>query len=150
MSLSLIHIWDERLAQIARGDVGRGAAADDLFALLGEEEVHHLDVVLRIRRRADDQIDALARAHAHHSHGGIVARLALVEAVALIDDVGGDVLGRVVRVVVGLGKVDDVVPLPAVVELLAHAGKGRAVGPVSYTHLARQERSTLRPRRNIR
>ena len=47
--------WDFRIGivqrglefpvQVARGDGRGGAAADDLFALLGEEQVHHLDVL---------------------------------------------------------------------------------------------------------
>ena len=69
----------------------------------------------------------MARADAHHGHGGIVAGFAFIQAVALVHDVARDVLGGIARQIVGLREIDDVFALPAVVERVAHARVGRAV-----------------------
>ena len=69
----------------------------------------------------------MAAAHAHHGHGGIIARRAAVEAVAFVDNQPGGELGAVFWQVVGHGVVGDGIARPAEVHQIAHARVFRAV-----------------------
>ena len=114
-------------AQIARGDPVRRAAADDLRALLRKELAQHQLVQPLGRRRADHQVRHAGTAEAEHRHGGVVARAAAVEAVALRGEHPRDLLGRQVGGIVVLEESDDVFALPAEGVFLADAGVDRAV-----------------------
>lgn len=91
------------------------------FAFLREEKRHHFRCVARVCGRAHQQIDRRAFPDAHGGHGGIVAGLAFIQAVALVHDHGRDHLGRERVVVQTLGVFDDILALPAEIHRLAYA-----------------------------
>ena len=90
-----------------------------MLALLGEEQVHHAVAVVAVARRAEEQVHRHALADAHDAGGRVVAGLAAVELVDLVDEDGGERLGGVAGHTDGLHEGGDVLALPA--EVVAHA-----------------------------
>lgn len=83
----IVQRGDDGLAQVAGDDVAGGAAADDLGALFGKEEVHHAHVVLLVLGAGRPRGSPGWRLRTRTTgHGGIIARRAAVEAVAFVDD----------------------------------------------------------------
>ena len=107
------------LVQILGRDGGRCAAADDVLALLGEEQRQHAVVVIPVRGRAEQQVHRHALADAHHAGRGVVAGLLAVKLVALVHQHGGKRLGRIAHGGQRFHKGDDVLQLPA--KVIGHA-----------------------------
>ena len=99
--------------QVLGRDGGCGSAADDVLALLGEEQGHHAVVVVPVGGRAEEQIHGYPLADPNHAGGGIVAGLVVVQPVALVHQNGGKGLGRITGGSLRLHIGDNILPLPA-------------------------------------
>ena len=117
----------DSLAQILGGDGGGRTSADDVLALLGEEQRHHTTRVVSVGGRAEQDVHRLSLADLDHAGGGIVAGLVAVELVALVHQHGGQVLGGVSTRHQSLHEVGDLLPFPTEVVLTTHARMGTTI-----------------------
>ena len=122
-----VQVGAQGLAQVLGRNGGRGAAADDVLALFGEEQRHHPVRIVAVEGRAEEQVHRLTLPDLHHAGGGVVARLVAVEVVALVHQHRGQGLGSVAHGGQHRHEVDDVLPLPAEVVGDADARMGAAV-----------------------
>ena len=117
----------EGLAKVVGDDLAGGAAADDVFAALGEKEAQGCFFIVAAGRRAHDDVGGGMRAETQHSDGAVVAKLAVAHGVAaFIEQSGGDG-GAVASQVGAREEVTDFLDGPAVDGADADAGMGDAV-----------------------
>ena len=127
IGIEVIELCDDGLFEVFRRKRRRGTAADNPLAGCREERLVHFREIFGFRRRSDHQVHAAALAHFDADRGGIVARLAAVELVALIEQQRIERFCREAFVVHHLHIVDNVLALPAEIQRHADAGMNGAV-----------------------
>ena len=127
LRVEVVDVGQDRLLEVARHDLRRGAAAHHVLASAGEEETHRLLVVVGIGWRAYEDVDRFPFPLLDDEGRRIVPRPVIIKGRAVVDEEGSDVFGRNRVVVKRFQVMDDLVASPAEVHRLADSGVKDAV-----------------------